>query len=369
MAGGRHSVHVAIAASMVILVLAGGLVSATARGGLSWLPGSSVRTAGDVVDGLPAGTTAGPTPTLDPSTTLPPPLPTPTSAPSTTVTTRSATTVPRPPGGEPVVRSTRAGYGPYPPETVEIPFSPGQTEWSGVSNGITIRVRTDIARPKAGQMIRFEVELSTAGQPCCGGRILFGDGGGYDVQNVERCAKPPGGTVRFERRHAYNVDGRWTFNVSGWAGGCQGSPTTGGELFGTLEVAPGVTTAQGPFPPRVSAGSTVQPEGRENDHSWLSLVANVEDEDGWVRRIIVDWGDGTPPTVVPQHPAAQCRRHAVSGWPLPSVQTITTGSLVHQYAAPGIYTVTVVGISTGCDGTSEPQQGMATVTRQVSPSR
>jgi len=371
MAQFRRFWFTSVVGALVAVVLAGGVVSAASVESRSTPADGSVRAAGDVVSLLSQDQS------VVPSTAIPNPPTTVVAAPATsgptiprpsvTVTTLPApATSVTPASVGPAIRSTRSSYGSYPPGTVEVPFSPGQTMWSGVSNGITITVRSDVARPRAGEIIRFDVELSSSIQPCCGFRILNGDGGEYNVQNVERCSKPVGGTSRHETRHAYNLDGRWTFNVSAFAGDCSGGSTKRiGELFGTIEVVPGVTTAQGPFPPRVLVGNTVQPVGHENDYSWVSIAGYVEDVDGWLRRTVVDWGDGSPPTIISQNPGLTCRAHSVSGWPAASRMGIATGSVFHHYATSGTYTVSIVGVSTACDDTSEAQQGATTFRWQV----
>ena len=366
MTGGPRLTLAAFVGAMVAMVLTGGVVSATARGGIPWA-GGNVKAASEEISPLRSDTTAPSTSTTSAAPTsitaapaVVSPSPT-TSRPSPTATTRGSSSATTSTG--PVNRSTRAGYGPHSDGAVEVPFSAGQTSWSVVSNGVTITLRTDIARPKAGDIIRFQVEVSGPGQSCCDARVLFGDGGQYSPMH-DRCYAPAT-TARFETRHAYNLDGRWTFNVSGQSGGCAGAPLVIGELFGTIEVAPGITTAQGPVPPTVLVDSTVQPQGHENDYSWLSLAGMVDDSEGWVRRILVDWGDGTPPTVVPQHPGLPCNPHPVTGWPNASKQLIASGTVVHHYTTPGIYTVTIVGVSTACDGVSEVQQTAKTIRWQA----
>ena len=62
-----------------------------------------------------------------------------------------------------------------------------------------------------------------------------------------------------------------------------------------------------------------------------------------------------------QHPGVTCNPHPLTGWPTASRMMIATGSTFHHYDVPGTYTVTVTGISTSCDGTSELQEGRKTI--------
>ncbi|MDQ3643012.1 MAG: hypothetical protein M3450_16490 [Actinomycetota bacterium] len=366
----RRSTFAAIVASLVLVVLSGGVVSAAAVGGR---PGSTdvrVRAAGAGASALGAdvtSTTTGAAP-LVPVITTAAPTTAPTTArpPATTVSTRRAASGPATTSSGPVVRSTPANFGSN-PGAVEFPHTAGRTSWTGLSNGVTITVRTDTPTPRAGDLIGFEIEASTSGAACCGITVWFGDGFGDDVRNSHTC--PLGsswgpGPSRHRTSHTYNVEGRWTFGVYASTPDC-GPPAGDGQLFAMIDVAPGTTTAQGPSLPQVLIDRSSRPPGHEDDYSWVSMAGQVLEEDGWIRTTTLDWGDGSPalslggawgPTTCEPTPA---------GWPAPNRMVIVTGKAVHHYAAPGNYTITLTAVSTACDGKSAPQTGIGTHVWQV----
>jgi hypothetical protein len=356
----------ALVGSLLVLVLAGGIISAAALGGKAPAGEGDARAADAAIPQVaadPRKAIAVAPPTTDaslaPSTTL---------SPVTNETTSSPTTVspPPPPPSEPppstpIVRVSRADWGPGDPGGVEVPFSPGSTSWTGVSNGVTISVHTDKATPRVGDPIQFDFEVTSPVDPCCGMWFLFADGSVFAEGNEGTCgARAPvrtPGTARFSTTHIYNLDGRWTFYVQPITDTCE---TTGvhASLYGTIEIAPGTATAQGPSSPTVLVGRTTPAPGHESDPTWASIVAQARDEDGWLRGLTLDWGDGTPPQAFGDG-GLGCRPHS-GGWPSPSLIWVVTNEAIHHYAAPATYTITATVESTGCDG-SLPQQGAASL--------
>ena len=315
---------------------------------------------------VPATTVAAPVTTKVPA----PASPTSTRPASPPVTTRPVPTTTAAPAASTPTRSTRANLGIDDPTGVEVPFVAGSTSWSGTTNGITITVRSDKAYPRAGEAIGFDIDLRSPDSPCCNVSFLTGDGYTFTAQAKRGCGggEPGWVTAHFHTSHTYNLDGRYAFNVMASTGSC----TTSGpraNLFGTIEIAPGLTTAQGPSLPHVDVDYSVQPPGHDDDLSWLSLAGLVTEEDGWIRRVSIDWGDGTPPTVFGGAVGSAFNPNVctstISGWPVGGLVPIFTGSAIHHYAAPGTYRVTTSALSTACDGVSAPQIGTGTLTWRV----
>ncbi len=249
-----------------------------------------------------------------------------------------------------VPRNKRSDFGAVlPPEVVQLPYTPGQTSWAGVSNGVSYRVAID--KPaRAGVPVDFDVELSSAEHPCCRMNLLFGDGyyGGSGPFTCGTGPKSPG-TARFHTSHVYNLDGLWLFWVQANTD-CQDPPVVS-IFMATIEVHPGTATAQGPSLPVVDIERTLT--GHAGDLRWAAVAGMVNDADGWIRSVSIDWGDGSPPLTLPAN--STCRPIAV-GWPGPDRMYIDMGA-VHQYQSPGTYVIVATAVSTGCDGSSDPQTG------------
>lgn len=246
-------------------------------------------------------------------------------------------------------------YGLRPPGSVELPYSPGQSSWSGVSDGVSFSMHADPASPRTGDVVHFSIEISSPDQPCCGLVLLYGDGFDSGQNNGFPC--PDGGpqspgTRRFETTHVYNQPGHWEFMLNGLTGNCRTEQKTA-VLFGFFDVASGTTSSQGPSLPSFSGGPSSPPPGHDGDTSYVTVAGEAIDQDGFITGLVIDWGDGSSPEPQPGDPT--CRPSA-SGWPLPSHVMLMTGSNAHHYSRAGTYRVTITVISTGCDG-NEQQLG------------
>ncbi|MDQ1501943.1 MAG: hypothetical protein QOI86_5283 [Actinomycetota bacterium] len=156
-----------------------------------------------------------------------------------------------------------------------------------------------------------------------------------------------------------------------------GTTTT---LLPTTTTAPAVTTTtgpgseQGPALPVLKTLGNYKSVDHPGDLHYLPLFIGAQDDDGWIRQFVVDWGDGGPLTTYDYNPFP-CKAMPPSGWPAGnyvSVPSDTTHPLVaidgtpapsteHYYPDPGSYIVTVTVRSTACDG-SDPQEGSGTTT-------
>jgi hypothetical protein len=354
--GGERSVwSVVLVGSLVALTLVSGVFSAVAVDPKPPAANNgNVRAAGDAFSDVADTTTStwpfvpAPPTTATPPVTQPP-VPT-TRRPPTTVTTRppvvrpSTTTTTTAPL---VPRNKRSDYGAIlPAELVQLAYTPGQTSWAGVSNGVSYKVAID--KPaRAGAPVEFDVELSSAVHPCCQMYLLYGDGyfgGQFNCEALPMASGP----LRFHASHVYNTDGLWLFWVEAMTG-CETPPVIS-ILMATIEVHPGPATAQGPSLPVLDIERTQT--GHDADLSWAAVAGRVSDADGWIKSVSIDWGDGSPPlTLTGDSPCLP----TLAGWPGPDSMWIDRA--VHQYRSPDTYVIVATGVSTGCDGTSNPQTG------------
>ena len=358
----RWTGSVAIVGALVLLVLTAGVITAVA-GGPAPARDRTVLAAGDGVSGL---TEDSPPTTPSTATTVATIVPPPTTAAppvrSTTPTTRrpavanptTATTAPPATPAGPVIRSTaRNFFGYSTPTGIDIPFSPGRTTWTGTTEGVTITVRTNTASPRVGEPIEFDVELSSGIAGCCGVSIWFGDGYRHSQGDSWSCATPPTvptAPVRARASHVYNLDGRWTFAISGLFQDCGPTYRPSAHLVGMIEVGAGTSTAQGPSLPQMDIDRTFT--GFGVDYSRVGVAGVIQDADGWISKVTVDWGDGSPLLALP--PKSTCLP-SPAGWPGADTRFILTGEAVHHYLQPGRYTAVVTAGTTGCDGSSAPQ--------------
>jgi hypothetical protein len=328
-------------------LLAGGVVAVTTR---SDGPTSTVTSLADVPppsDGIITQTltpspSASPTPDATPAATVSP------SAAASRTASPSAT---RPPDEQASVdRDTGDGLGPHPPGSVDFPYEPGRTTWDATSNGVHLRISMS-ARPKVGVPMTWRITTTSPDSDCCGVAMVFGDGRSTGQLSCEKLKS--NGTV--ELTHTYNKAGRLDFLVQGVSNACKRN----GQVYGTFDVAPGKTTKQGPALPAVKVDTSTPPPGHENDAHWVSLWGEAEDTDGWLRKLVVTWGDGTSQTFAGD--ANKCD-DSYDGWPGHSYAFVPhEPPPAHQYKAPGSYTVTLTAYSSGCDG-SAVQTGSAAFT-------
>ena len=121
----------------------------------------------------------------------------------------------------------------------------------------------------------------------------------------------------------------------------------------TSVTVPVLRTGQGPSLPKVTLAQGGPVPGHENDYLYVSLIGWADDADGFVRTLLLDWGDGSPVQTLPGD-SLGCRPSA-TGWPKRSSAMISrTPPVWHQYFEKlTFFTVTVTAISTGCDGSQE----------------
>jgi hypothetical protein len=202
--------------------------------------------------------------------------------------------------------------------------------------------------PPAGQYVTFVVHVHLL-DGFRSGVIDFGDGrtDGPPI-GIPQCMRPgstPFPVEVFERdytfKHAYRRGGSYnvttTFVTPGF---CSDRPHVTLTARGVVHVSNKPTLSNGPEAPSIFVD-------RQSSSRYLFYSS---DKDGYLIRLDVDWGDGSPHGVITYPPSA-CRDPSRT-WPMSShSESLTHAARVSRVVA----TVT----SVGCDGRS-PQSAHAT---------
>jgi hypothetical protein len=126
----------------------------------------------------------------------------------------------------------------------------------------------------------------------------------------------------------------------------------------------GSEPAPSPTPTYTNGPSQPVPGGSQysgDNAAYVYLHATGSDSDGFVRRISVDWGDGTSSTVG-EWSTSSCTNAAGTTHP---VATSHDGNISHHYDTSGDHTVTVRVQSVACDGSHEQSQTQQVVLHQA----
>jgi hypothetical protein len=236
------------------------------------------------------------------------------------------------------------GLGPHPPGSVTVPHTDGQHTWSGTSNGTTIRASISPEQPHAGSPVTFTVHVSGPENDCCAVYIVFGDGGTYP--SGVSCPLPTtGGSATATYTHTYNKSGPHQMLIQ--AISCKRQDS--GEIFGTIDIGAGTSTAQGPSLPVVKFSQSTPP-ANDPYYQKVSLWGEVTDDDGLVTKLVVTFGDGTSHIFAGDQNPCQ---HTTDGWPGPSMAQLPYDPkpYEHFYGHSGTYTLRLTAYSAGCDGT------------------
>lgn len=344
----------------VTALLAASSATAFAQGGNPTPPAVQVAVRGEAPRPAPSGpsTTTNPTTSASPAAPVPPStggaVPSPTISTARPPTTTGPTATARPTAATRAVSVAKPPslLGPRSPGTVVVPFTAGRATWDGVSNGIVVHVAISPAAPRVGDSVQFHVEAVAGDLACCGLYMVFGDGGtstsAMSWPNGD-CAGAASGTAAADYTHVYNRAGRWEFSLQAASGHC-GNDNIYGALHGYIAIEPGQPTTQGPAQPRAIVAEARAP-GQPIVPGAIEVHAEGRDDDGFVARLIIDFGDGSTPEIRPGDPSG-CRP-TPAGWPAASWGWTLAPYPSHHYATPGSFVIAVTVVSSGCDGAGE----------------
>ena len=249
------------------------------------------------------------------------------------------------------------GLGPHPPGSVTVAYTSGQHTWSGTSSGMTIHASISPTTPHAGSPVTFTVHVSGPENDCCAVYIVFGDGG---TTGDISCPTPTtGGSATATFTHTYNKPGLHSMLIQAISNKCQDN----GELYGTIDIGDGPSTAQGPSLPTVTFSESTP--AQDPYYRTVTLYGEADDKDGHVTKLVVTFGDGTSHTFGGDPMTCQPTK---DGWPGPSQAMLPYDPkpYAHSYSKGGTYTLRLTAYSAGCDGT-DVQKGSATFTFTAGP--
>jgi hypothetical protein len=148
--------------------------------------------------------------------------------------------------------------------------------------------------------------------------------------------------------HGYRNAATYSIRARVESGSCTTAESEVAEAAVTVRIRAGARPSNGPVPP---APRLDDRRGASDTPGEPRFLVSASDDDGYVTKVSVDWGDGTT-EVAGVRSLAGCEDDSVR-WPTEGLG----GDLRHQHA-PGRYRVTVSAVSAGCDGRDE-QRGTA----------
>ena len=222
--------------------------------------------------------------------------------------------------------------------------SPVSTTWNDAWQGWRITTRRDVARPVAGQLVRFVVTLTPPRTGSGGLTVLWGDNTG-DANPSPGCSNATftaGKPLTVALSHAWRVGRRYAVTLQPTVG-CAGGPATSFPRH-SLDVGSGPLRGNGPLTPWGSMDYGPSETGLSGDPTYLTVRGT--DGDGYVSELVLDWGDGSAVTVL-RNPNG-CHRPPDDAW---IQSSFAVDDVKHQYAdSAGSHVVVLTVVSSGCRG-------------------
>jgi hypothetical protein len=222
---------------------------------------------------------------------------------------------------------------------------------------LTIEVDVDHGSAATADILNFTTTVTDAG----GGELSVAENFG-DTDHMSKpgsvvdCAPgptsvPPESRKSWTAQHAYRKAGAYSVSFYAASSDC-GRQMRMVLVKGLLKISPGRVLANGPLPLKVSAWQS-QPYEQDPSQAYVGFAGS--DGDGYVSRLTLDWGDGSPLYVI-DYPPSACES-GDTYWP----GSKKSEGASHQYTASGSHSITVKAISAGCEG-ADATTATATVT-------
>ena len=225
------------------------------------------------------------------------------------------------------------------------PATPDSLEWRFHYEGFSYTVTRNVLSPRAGQLVRFVVRVTLQKRMPFSVTAYWGDNMGSDNPTIGSCEQTtPAGPQVYVVEHAWRV--ARSYPVTVYAGTCRSGPATEPKPQRSIRVRSGPLLSNGPQLPWafIDFGA----DGSDGAGHW-HFAASSQDNDGWVRRLVWDWGDGSTPTTVTS--PDKCFQPHDDAW---TESRPSWNDVPHTYVDdPENYVITVTAYSTGCSGHDE----------------
>jgi hypothetical protein len=259
---------------------------------------------------------------------------------ATTVEPTHGTTVE--PTHAPVVEPTDAAPSPENTEasgplTVSVEMSPATVDTSTDTRALVT------ARDGEGRLLAVDID--------------WGDGKTLHFAPTGTASCPRTTHLNGSFNHRYASPGSYPVHVTVTSGDCAETEKVTREAHVTVT---GSEPTSSPTSSATHTNGPSQPAAGANDRNGdnaanVYLNATGSDADGFVRRIAVDWGDGSTDSVS-EWSTSSCTNASGSDHPGP---THHDANVSHHYAEAGAHTVTITVTSVACEG-SHSQTGTST---------
>lgn len=209
------------------------------------------------------------------------------------------------------------------PLTVEVSMSPATVDTATDTHALVT------ARDGEGRLLAVD--------------ITWGDGKTFHFSPPD-AACPRTTHLDGSFNHRYASPGTYPVHVTVTSGDCAATEKVTRETHVTVtgtEPTPSAST-NGPAAP-VASGATRSGDNAE----YVYITASGKDADGWVRSIVVHWGDGAESSY--PYGTSGCTNADGTSHPVSNQQTSSVPG-GHHYASAGEKTITVTTTSSACDG-------------------
>jgi len=227
-----------------------------------------------------------------------------------------------------------------------------RTDWQTTKDDIVITVRASTNRTPTATLVQFHVTVASEDyfirelgfNPSADLNESYGEN-----QEVSNCfvGQPPVHRTERTFERAYRAIGRKTFKATAvlLRNGTCDAESTSITVEGQIDVTEGARPSNGPVRVTVRYANQV---GTSQERGVVKFQGGGGDPDGYVHRMVLDWGDGTPPEEIKTQGLEFCEE-SPRRWPYgPNSFMDIVEHRYPEYSTRYIARFTI--FSVGCDG-------------------